>query len=273
MCKKLIFFFICYDFIFIKYSLLILGCYWHGHKCNLNKKDYNDTRKKPMVELREETEKNSQYIQDEGYHLVEMWECEWRRLKRTNRSIRNFLTHEFQRPLDSYSNLTSEQILTGVLNGSLFGVVECDIEVPEELKEKFSEMCPIFKNVEISREDIGDYMREFAEENDIMSRPRRSLIGSYFGEKILLATPLLKWYLEHGLVVTRVYQVVEYTPKACFKPFGEAVSDARRAGDRDPNKAIIADTMKLVNIVSFINISMTNLFFRFSGNWSIISLN
>jgi len=39
------------------------------------------------------------------------------------------------------------------------------------------------------------------------------------------------------------------------------VSDARRAGDRDPNKAIIADTMKLVNIVSFINISMTNLFF------------
>ena len=28
---------------------------------------------------------------------------------------------------------------------------------------------------------------------------------------------------------------------------GEAVSDARRAGDVDPNKAIIADTMKLVS--------------------------
>ena len=40
------------------------------------------------------------------------------------------------------------------------------------------------------------------------------------GEKILLAT-LLKWYFEHGLEVTRVYQVVEYTPKPCFKPFGE----------------------------------------------------
>ena len=45
-----------------------------------------------------------------------------------------------------------------------------------------------------------------------MSRPRRSLIGSMACEKILLATPLLKWYLEHGLEVTRVYQVIEYAP-------------------------------------------------------------
>ena len=79
-----------------------------------------------------------------------------------------------------------------------------------------------------------------------MSQPRRSLIGSYFGEKILLATPLLKWYLEHGLEVTHVYQVIEYTPNTCFHPFREAVSDARRAGDIDPNKSIIADTMKLL---------------------------
>ena len=80
-----------------------------------------------------------------------------------------------------------------------------------------------------------------------MAQPRRSLIGSFFGTKILLATPLVQWYLEHGLVITRIYQVIEYTPVACFKPFGEAVSNARRAGDADPNKAIIADTMKLVS--------------------------
>ena len=108
-------------------------------------------------------------------------------------------------------------------------------------------MCPIFKNTEISRDDIGEYMQTFAEEQNIMPQPRRSLIGSYFGEKILLATPLIKWYLAHGLEVTHIYQVVEYTPVPCFKPFGEAVSDARRAGDMDPNKGIIADTMKLVS--------------------------
>ena len=80
-----------------------------------------------------------------------------------------------------------------------------------------------------------------------MAGPRCSLIGSLKGDKILLASPLLKWYLEHGLEVTKVYQVVEFTSEPCFKPFGDAVSNTRRAGDADPSKAIIADTMKLVS--------------------------
>jgi hypothetical protein len=63
-------------------------------------------------------------------------------------------------------------------------------------------MCPIFKNIDISRDrDIGEFMKKYAEENDIMRQPRRSRIGSMIGKKILLATPLLKWYLEHGLQV------------------------------------------------------------------------
>ena len=64
-----------------------------------------------------------------------------------------------------------------------------------------------------------------------------------------MATPLIKWYQEHGLDVTHIYQVIEYTPVPCFQPFVEAVSDARRAGDLDLNKAIIADTMKLVSTI------------------------
>ena len=50
---------------------------------------------------------------------------------------------------------------------------------------------------------------------------------------------------DEGLVVTRIYQVVEYSPAKCFQTFGEAVSDARRTGDADPNKKIIAKTNKL----------------------------
>ncbi|KAK2158323.1 hypothetical protein NP493_1808g00002 [Ridgeia piscesae] len=67
-----------------------------------------------------------------------------------------------------------------------------------------------------------------------MKRLQRTLVGSYRGDNILLATPLLKWYVQHGLVVTRVYQVIEYEPKP------------RRAGDADPDRATIADTMKLL---------------------------
>ena len=127
--------------------------------------------------------------------------------------------------------------------------MDVDIRVPDHLKEEFCEMCPISKNTDISRDDIGDFMKTYAEQHNIMAQPRRRLIRSMKGKKILLATPLLKWYLEHGLIVTRRHQVVEFTPEPCFKPFGDAVSDARRAGDANPSKAIIAGRMKLVSFL------------------------
>ena len=142
--------------------------------------------------------------------------------------------------------MTQQQILAAVVDGTLFGMVECDVRVPEKLQDYFSEMQPVFKNVSVTRDDIGPFMRQYAEEHDIMSAPRRMLEGSYRGDKILLATPLLRWYLAHGLIVDHVYQIIEYEPKPCFRRFGESVSAARRAGDADPDKAIIADTMKLL---------------------------
>ena len=42
--------------------------------------------------------------------------------------------------------------------GKYFGAVVCDIHVPETLKDYFAEMLPVFKNVEVSIEDIGPYM-------------------------------------------------------------------------------------------------------------------
>jgi len=205
-----------------------------------------------MTELYETTKKNKQYLEGLGYTVVEKWQCEWYREKKTNPTIQQFIEDHLRRPLDKKQTMTENEVLKLVRDGTLFGCVECDIHVPDHLRERFSEMCPIFKNVEISREDIGEYMREFAEKRNIMKQPRKSLIGSNHGTKILLATPLLKWYLEHGLVVTKVYQVIEYTPEACFKPFGDAVSNARRAGDVDSSKAIIAETMKLVSNSPFI---------------------
>ena len=70
--------------------------------------------------------------------------------------------------------------------------------------------------------------------------------GCLFCKKIILTTPLLHWYLKHGLVVSHVYKVVDYGPKPCFRGFGDYVSDARRQGDVDPDRAITADTMKLL---------------------------
>jgi hypothetical protein len=70
--------------------------------------------------------------------------------------------------------------------------LEVDIHVPDDLKSKFAEMPPIFKNIEVSRDDIGDNKKTYDEEINVMNQPRICLFGSMFGEKIMVISPLLK---------------------------------------------------------------------------------
>eukprot|EP00116_Pleurobrachia_bachei_P001169 sb/3461431/ len=196
----------------------------------------------------------SKFIAVEPYfQLVEMWECHW---KEKRKSVKLSTKHRY--PFEASYRLTEKQILAAIQNGEIFGAAEVDINVPDNLKDRyekfssqleyfrFSEMTPIFKNVVITEGDIGEYMRDYIRETGEKFKDRRNLIGSMFAEKILLITPLLKWYLDNGLVVTKLHQFVQFRPVRCFKSFADNVSNDRRAGDADPSKAIIAETSKLI---------------------------
>ena len=217
------------------------GCFWHGcPKCHTDPEETNPKNNKTMATLLADTKKHTTYLR-RHVKVVEMWECEWKEIRKEP-DVKSFLAPARRQKW----NMTQNEILAAVIDGTLFGMIECDIHVPPELRPYFSEMQPIFKNANVSRDDIGPYMRQYAEEHNILTKPRRMLVGSYRGDKILLTTPLLRWYIAHGLVVDHVYQVVEYERKPCFRNFGESVSTARRNGDVDPDKSIIADTMKLL---------------------------
>jgi hypothetical protein len=138
-----------------------------------------------------------------------------------------------------------EQLKQDILNDKLFGFVQVDIETPDHLKEYYEEMTPIFKNAEIKFEDIGEYMQNYHKEKNIPFNKGKKLIGSYFGKEIVLYSPLLKWYLEHGLIITKFHCAIKYIPEYAFKQFADEVSDARRAGDVDADKKLIAETAKL----------------------------
>ena len=95
----------------------------------------NRVSKKTMPELREQTRAISSYLKKvlgEG-HLVEMWGCRWQQIKCQQPEIRKFLRTRFGSPLDRKSTLTKTEILEAVQNDTLFGVVECDIHIPDEL--------------------------------------------------------------------------------------------------------------------------------------------
>ena len=176
-----------------------------------------------------------QDLQDQGYNVEIIWEKERQALLTQRPDIKSYLSqHHTYTHFKKY--LTQDQVIQYIKGGRIFGFVECDIEVPEHLEEYFSEMTPIFKNVDVCLDDAGEFMQECAKQHNIKDVPRRLLIGSYLGKKIGLTTPLLKWYFEHGLVITRIYTTVEYIPNAAFSSFMTQIAQCRLEGDRDKDK-------------------------------------
>ena len=228
------------------------GCVFHGHECHLTEQwhDGGEFQGKTLKQRAEKTGDKVKYCHHHGYKVVEMYECQWDKMKKDDGAIRKHCL-DIQTASERKRKLSSSQILRGIRLGEIFGIVEVDIEVPEDLREKFAEFPPIFKNVEICKDDIGDHMREFAESTNCLRKPRRALISSMKGEKIALATPLLKWYLEKGLIVTKIHQLIEYKPLKCFEGFMNKVSHARRTGDRDVKYSLVAECMKLIGNSAF----------------------
>ena len=120
------------------------------------------------------------------------------------------------------------------------------MEVPENLRANFAKFPPIFKNTLVGKSDIEDLMKNYVEEERLFSQPRKMLISSFTLQNGTLITPLLLFYLQLGLVCTKIHRFVEYTPKKGFNSFVQSAVDARRQGDQNPNSSVIAETMTLL---------------------------
>ena len=154
-----------------------------------------------------------------------------------------------------------------MVNENLFGMVEVDIEVPQRwpwylntrlCHQYFPEMSPLFCTTEIPFEAIVHHMQKHVETYNLSKAPRRLLVGGMKGEQMLIATPLLRWYLNHGMTVTKIYQLVEFRSQRCFQDFVSEVRDARPLGDNAPDRAIMADTMKAIGNSGYGSLIMDN---------------
>ena len=174
-------------------------------------------------------------------------ECKWWERVKEQENDRKHMRKNFPVKLP----IKQESLLAKTRDGKMFGYVQCDLEVPDGLKYKFSNFPPICKNFNVSRANIGDYMREYAIENNLLKQPQRMLISSFKLENGTIITPLLNFCLSLGLKCTKIYRFVQYTLKKCFNNFVQLVVDARGASDEDPDSSVVAETMKLLGKSSF----------------------
>ena len=86
------------------------------------------------------------YIQEKGFKVIEMWECEWWRLYKTTNTVTQHIREHFP----YRRSLAVGQLIEEKKRGKLFGYVQCDIDVPEKLSANFANFPPIFKNTLVS---------------------------------------------------------------------------------------------------------------------------
>ena len=111
---------------------------------------------------------------------------------------KSFFQQERHQHLPRRTKYTESELLEEILADDIFGVAECDVSLPDNLKHKYSQFPPVFKNVNVSINDVGPYMKDLCEKSGYLSTPRRTLISSFFGEEVVLTTDQIKWYLQNG---------------------------------------------------------------------------
>ena len=89
-----------------------------------------------------------------------------------------------------------------VLNDSLFGFAQVDIEVPEKLKDRFSEMAPLFVVDQIT--EVPKYMKKYREETGRKeNKNARKLLGVMKGKNLTLHSLVemvyRAWFKSHSI--------------------------------------------------------------------------
>lgn len=237
------------------------GCYYHSHGQGClyppaNQQSQADERKRQDAEQEAE-------LRRLGMEVVTVWECEFRAVKTAAGRLLNgqsvdpviqaeaekynqYLARHPTRHFHYHQRVSEAAMLEAIIQGQVFGFAKVNIETPDDLKELYEDFPPIIKHTDISREDISPFMQQIAEENGRLKKPEDALIGSYFGKEIWLMTPLLKFYHDHGLKITKIHEVVQFDGVKVFEWFGQTVTEHRKQGDADKNKAILAEVFKLL---------------------------
>ena len=150
-----------------------MGCFYHFCPCqelrpSLTEEDIErGSKKRELGALRRH------YIHEKVYKVIEM--CERWRLYKTTNTLKQHIREHFP----YRRSLAADQLLEEIKKGKLFGYAQCDKEVPEILRSKFVNFPPIFKNTLVSNSDIGDLIKNYAEQERLLSQPRKMLISSF----------------------------------------------------------------------------------------------
>ena len=242
-----------------RYVIEYDGCYWHACSlCNNSSRNTTYLRGNTLTidNIRLINKCRHILLRKRGYKVIVIRSCLWKAHERTNPDVYQFILNYNATdvlkvvPQSPYAT-TKQAVLKGLKDKTVFGIVVCDLHVPDELKEYFKDFAPIIKHASINIDDVGDFMKEVAERNKVKVKDRRCGIDSYYGYNVGLIDEYLVWLMEKGVVVDEIYVFLRYNKQKVFKNFRNKITELRIKGDTDKSCEMKATTAKLIGNSAF----------------------
>ena len=202
------------------------GCWYHGcPDCWANKPNTTPEQDREQQFRYRRTQARAKWIEEHtGFRVKQVWGCD----PAAKRYV--WGAHKLGSPFTSEGRKLNEKVdqtklLNGVAQGKFTGALEVDIEVPDTHYNYFEEFSPLFVTSEIKVEDLSPEQRESLPEK---LKSKVQLVPGMKAEKVLIDSSLLKWYMEHGLQVTKVHCAIEFQYAPIFNEFIDTRTEKRR---------------------------------------------
>lgn len=212
-----------------------LGCWWHSHDCNKGRRDIEG-----QIDRYYKWVFKYQFLMSKNIFVIYIWECEYIELLAVDDILQSvqssFIKHPFY---NKYKNkmITNDSILSAVKSGLFFGFVCVDIEIPKCTQDdRYEKWPPIYVVSDLTFDDWSSYMKD--NYLNISQNNRKLLVQCLRAKKILLATPLLQYYLNKDFIVSNVYTAIEYIPMKPYLPIIKSCISMRREGDKIDNSVL-----------------------------------
>ena len=176
------------------YILEFFGCFFHSCPlCKVTPKE--DTTVKDQEKIKS--------LSKIGEVIV-MRECQWRQLRRNC---------SWESPFSKFfmsKNIAPGEIISAVERGDFFGLLEIDLTTPEHVRSRFRQINfgTIFNRLAVTEPMLSEKMKNALPIKKFPLAPQLTLV--FEAEKYLVTSETLKFYIELGLIVTKVHSCIEF---------------------------------------------------------------
>ena len=195
---------------------------------------------------RAEHERKFRRLQLSGHKIISSCSCEWIRIKKQDKQIRAYYDSLYKIP--GPLRYSDNELLTAVRNDTFFGLLRVQIQVPNHLlgtdeNSIFHQFPPFFLNDTVKIDMLPENVQRIAKQFKV--KERRLLLSCLEADRFVVISPLLKYYLDLGFIVSKIYEACQFLPKIVFKTLGEEIYHLRLKAESDNSLKLKAETIKL----------------------------